>query len=387
MLRFFFFFMVMITVQNSSARWAEETLEQMSLKEKIGQLFVIGLHNAELGDEQQTNTLQANENCKSFTLELAQELIEQYKVGGVIFIGYGTLMHGVEGIRQMQSLSEIPLLIVQDFEWGLQMRYTDCMKLPFAMTLGAIQDDELLYRMGQEVGRQCKLMGVHINCAPVVDINNNPRNPVINYRSFGEAKELVARKALQFMLGLQNAGILACAKHFCGHGDVEIDSHLDLPTITHDLQRLEAIELYPFRRLIDAGVDAVMSAHIHVPALDDRLYSSVTLSSNAIQHLLKNRLGFHGLVMTDALNMKAVTRYFSPSEIALQAFLAGNHLLLLSEDVPASIEAIKTALEKEPLFLQELDARVLKILKAKESFMHTKRIKKVFFHISSERST
>lgn len=349
---------------------AEEMLQTLPLEQKIAQLFIIAIDNSEYlpADSEllTQSALFSNERAKKYNKSLAETLIKQYQVGGVHFIGYGTIESSLQAIGEVQALSGIPLLITQDFEWGLKMRLANGMKFPYAMTLGAIQDTHLIYQLGKEIARQCILLGVHINFAPVADIASNPLNPIINYRSFSSDKVNVATKAINLIHGLQDGGLIACAKHFCGHGDSDSDSHLALPILHHSLPDLIARELYPFQKLIAAGVKSIMTAHLHVPAIDSRENRSITLSYAAITELLQKQLGFSQLIITDALNMQAINGYFKPGEVELEAFLAGNDILLMSEDVPLAIATITKAINDGMINEAELDRRVLKILKIKE---------------------
>lgn len=370
MKKFYFILFTSLYCQDSNFSVAENILKTLSLEQKIAQLFIIGISNTQylLTPVIATNSLFSNEKEEKFTKDLAERLIIEYGVGGVHFVRYGTIESSMRAIKELQSLSKLPLLISQDFEWGLNMRLVDAIKFPYNLTLGAIKDNKLIYDLGKEIGRQCKLLGVHINFAPVADINSNPKNPIINVRSFGSDKYNVAEKCIQFMRGLQDAGIIACAKHFCGHGDTSVDSHIDLPVIAHDLARLHDLELYPFKQLIKAGIKAIMTAHMHVPAIDNRTNIPITLSSNAINNLLRKQLHFSGLVITDALDMQAISKYFNPGEVEIEAFVAGNDILLMSENVPAAISNFKKAIDLGRISLDDLDMRVLKILKTKEEF-------------------
>lgn len=329
--------------------WADSVLAEMSLEERIGQLFMVAAYTNRTADHEK---------------ELA-ELIERYKIGGLIFFQGGPERE-VRMYNRLQARSEVPLWIGMDAEWGLGMRLDSTISFPRQMTLGAVQDDSLIYAMGKEIARQCRRIGVHVNFAPVVDVNNNPRNPVINNRSFGEDKKNVARKGLAYMQGLQEHGVLANAKHFPGHGDTDTDSHHALPVIRHELERLREIELYPYYSLFDQGLASVMVAHLSIPALDSTPNQASTLSQNVVTELLKDDLDFEGLIFTDALNMKGVSKYYEPGEVDLRALMAGNDVLLFAEDVPKATEKIKEAVEKGELSKEELDESVRKILQAKE---------------------
>ncbi|MBL4706702.1 MAG: beta-N-acetylglucosaminidase, partial [Flavobacteriales bacterium] len=241
-------------------------------------------------------------------------------------------------------------------------------KFPKQMTMGAMQNDTLVYQMGKQVAAHCKRIGVHVNFAPVLDVNNNPNNPVINYRSFGEDRENVSRKGIQYINGLQDNGIMANGKHFPGHGDTDMDSHKSLPTVPHDRKRLDSVELYPFRNAFRAGLASIMVAHLQVPELDDTPNLATTLSPKVVAELLKNEMEFEGLVFTDALNMKGVSSYFEPGEVDVKALLAGNDVLLFSEDVPTAIAKIKEAIDNKEISEREITKRVVKILTHKVKF-------------------
>jgi len=360
---FLFSFLFLISVLNSGAtQWAIKRLKTLTLEQKIGQLFVSAtVVNPDMDD---TRIVKIVHDIDQTSIDV---LIKKYHIGGVLFLGKTvTPQEQLLFTRRLQKITNIPLFIAQDLEWGLDMRLKNVLKFPHNMTLGAIQKNDLIYQMGKEVGRQCKLLGVNINLSPVVDVNNNPKNPIINNRSFGEDKENVAQKSIAFMRGLQDVGIIACAKHFPGHGDTDVDSHLDLPKITHNAERLKTLELYPFAKIIEAGIKSVMIAHLEVPALEKRSGLPSTLSGSIVTDLLKKEMGFQGLVITDALNMKGVLKNHEVGTLGLKALLAGNDILLCPWDTPKAIEHIKTAIQKGIITEQELDAHVLKILQAKE---------------------
>jgi len=264
-----------------------------------------------------------------------------------------------------QTKAKTPLLISIDGEWGLAMRLDSTPQYPRQMTLGAIQNDSLIYQMGKQIADECKLMGIHVNFAPVADVNNNPENPVISVRSFGEDKYAVARKAYMYMAGMQDNGVMASGKHFPGHGDTDADSHKTLPTIPHSYERLDSLELYPFKYLFDRDLGSVMVAHLNIPSLDTTQNRASTLSKNVVTDLLKNKLQYKGLIFTDALNMKGASKYVTPGVVDAKALVAGNDILLFSENVPLAIEEIKKAVKNGEISQEEIDARCKKILKAK----------------------
>ena len=290
-------------------------------------------------------------------------LVEKYGIGGVIFFE-GSRDMQLDYTKRISSISRIPLIIAQDAEWGTGMRLREVEDFPYQMTLGALQDDSLIYRMGAAVAWQCHDIGVNLNLAPVADVNNNPMNPVINYRSFGEDPEKVAEKATMYMKGLQDNGIIACAKHFPGHGDTDTDSHTGLPVIRGDRSRFDRIELIPFRRLADEGIGAVMTAHISVPGLDAGGLPA-TFSKKVVTGLLRQESRFRGLILTDAMNMAGATMTF-PSGIAdAEALLAGNDIIEYSTDPIRAIEEIARRVEKGEIAVSEITDRCRKLLEAK----------------------
>ncbi len=347
---------ILLSIQHASAQilfepkrqWVDSVYEALNQKERIGQLFMVAAYSG----------------GKNYNESKILELIQAHQIGGLIFM-QGTPEAQAKQNNTYQAMAQVPLLIGMDAEWGLGMRLTGVKDYPRQMMAGATHDSVLAYRLGAVIAYQCNRMGVHINFGPVVDVNNNPKNPIINARSYGENKELVARLGIAYMKGLQDNGVMACAKHFPGHGDTETDSHKDLPTISKSITELEALELYPFKKLIDADVKSVMVAHLDIPALEQEPHVPTTLSKNTITNLLKDRLGFKGLVFTDALNMQGVTKYFQPGEADLRAFLAGNDVLLFSQDVPTAIDMIAQAIKEGKASKEELEKRVKKILAAK----------------------
>ncbi|MBX3102659.1 MAG: serine hydrolase [Bacteroidetes bacterium] len=330
--------------------WARETLGQMTLREKIGQLFMVDAFTSPVQDNR----------------KLLEKLITEHHIGGIIFMQGGP-MRQVYRANYLQNLSKYPLLVGQDAEWGLAMRLDSAISFPRNMTLGALANDSLLYQYGRVLAKQCRAFGVHACFAPVVDVNNNAQNPVINDRSFGQDRHTVTRKSLMLMRGLQDHGVIATAKHFPGHGDTDSDSHYTLPMVRFPRNRLDSLELYPFRQLIRQGVQSIMVAHLYVPALDSTPNLPSTLSRRVVQDLLRQELGFRGLVFTDAMNMGGVTRFYKGGEAELMALKAGNDVLLYPRDVPKAIDYIYKAITEEGSFTEsELNARVYRILLAKE---------------------
>lgn len=336
---------------NQGDQWADSVLSSLTIAQKIGQLFMVDAYSA----DSSINSAEV----------LAQ--INDYHIGGVIFFA-GTPDAQVRLTRQFQKASRVPLMIAMDAEYGAAMRLDSMVTFPYNMTLGAIDDEPLLYELGQEIGRTLRMLGVHINFAPVVDVNNNRDNPIINWRSFGDDPVRVGELGLQVMLGMQSQGILATAKHFPGHGDTDVDSHKALPVLDFDLERLSLVELPPFERLIDSGVGGVMVAHMELPRLDPTPHLPTTLSARVIDDLLIKRLGFKGLIFTDALNMAGVTQYHDQKSMGVKALLAGNDVLLFPENIGLMVEGIKAALRSGQLEQSLIDTKVRKILLAKYWF-------------------
>ena len=330
--------------------WVNAKFDALTEDERIGQLLMIRAHS---------------DKGPSHIAEVEQ-LIKDYQVGGLCFF-QGTPEKQAELTNRYQALSpKVPLMLSMDAEWGLGMRFKETgFSFPKQLMLGAVQDNRLLYEMGREVARQCRRLGVHINFAPVADVNNNPDNPVINTRSFGEDRYNVAAKCYMYMKGMQDGQVMACAKHFPGHGDTDVDSHYDLPTISHPINRLDSIELFPFEILSEHGIQSMMVAHLHVPALDNRTNRPTTLSHATVTDLLQNNIGFDGLIFTDGLGMKGVTQHHKPGEVEAEALVAGNDVLLLPEDVPAAFATIKKYLAEGKLNRAQFEASVKKVLAAK----------------------
>jgi beta-N-acetylhexosaminidase len=331
-------------------RWVDSMFQAMSPDQRLGQLFMIRAHSDKGADH----------------IAGVEKLIREYHVGALCFF-QGTPEKQVELTNRYQALTtHVPLMIAIDGEWGLGMRLKEgTISFPRQLPLGAIQDNFLLYEFGKEVGRQCRRIGVHVNFAPVADVNNNAANPVINTRSFGEDRQNVAVKSMQYAKGMQDNGVMACAKHFPGHGDTDVDSHLDLPVIRHNRERLDSIELYPFREMARQGVGSMMIAHLNVPALDSGLNRPTTLSRYTVTDLLRKELQFEGLAFTDALEMKGVTKHFKPGEVEAEALAAGNDMLVLPESMEAAFREIKRYLADGRILQAEVDEHVTRVLRAK----------------------
>ncbi|UCS95342.1 serine hydrolase [Echinicola marina] len=330
------------------SHWADSVFQTMSPEERISQLIMIPVYSNR--DKEHEDSIAS--------------LVEKYKVGGLIFFQGGPGRQA-SMTNRYQKISKVPMMISIDAEWGLGMRLDSTMSFPYQMALGGIEDESLIYEMGGEIARQAKRIGVNVNFAPVVDINNNANNPVIGFRSFGEDKENVTSKAMAYMKGMQDEHVLANAKHFPGHGDTNVDSHYGLPLISFSRERLEEVELYPFIKLMKNGLGSVMVAHMNIPVLDDTPNLASTLSKPIVSDLLKGEIGYEGLVFTDALNMQGVAKFYPPGIVDVKALLAGNDMLLNTMDVKTTISEVKKAIENGEITQEEIDRRVMKVLKAK----------------------
>ena len=329
-------------------QWVDSVFKSLTPEQRIAQLMVIRAHS----------------NLGADHVAKVTSDIQKYNVGALCFFQGGPVRQA-NLTNFYQGIAKTPLMITIDGEWGVGMRLDSVTKFPYQLTLGAMDDQRLVYEMGLAVGEQCKRLGIHVNYAPVVDINNNPNNPVIGYRSFGEDKYKVAKFGIAYMKGMQDAGIMACAKHFPGHGDVDVDSHLDLPVINKTREQLDSMELYPFRELLNAGVGSVMVAHLSIPSIDATEHVATSISKNSVTGVLRNDLRFQGLTFTDALEMKGVAKYFPGGVISVEALIAGNDMLCLPEDVGKAIDAIKEAITQNRLSWDDINSKVKKVLKAK----------------------
>lgn len=328
--------------------WVNITYDAMSLNERVGQLFML--------------SVASNQNKES--TDKIKKLIQEHHIGGVIFLRGGPLRQA-RLTNEYQSISKLPLMIGMDAEWGLAMRLDSTYAFPYNTTLGAITDSTVIEKVGYRIGVHAKRLGVHINFAPDIDINTNPDNPIIGFRSFGEDRETVAKAGIAFMRGMEKAGVLSTGKHFPGHGDTATDSHHALPIINFSKERLDSIELYPYRKLIKEGLSSVMVAHLSVPSLEIKEGFPSSLSEQIISGILKEEMGFEGLVFTDALNMKAVSNYAEEGEVELSAFLAGNDILLMPIDVEKAKAKLLEAFEEGRISESRLSESVKKILMAK----------------------
>ncbi|MDY7395192.1 glycoside hydrolase family 3 N-terminal domain-containing protein [Aureibaculum sp. 2210JD6-5] len=328
--------------------WVDSIMKTLTIDEKIGQLFMIPAYsNRDAQHEADVNAL-----------------IKKYHIGGLVFF-QGTPEKQIQMTNVFQNTSKIPLLVGFDGEWGLDMRLDNTYRFPWNMTLGAIQDESLIEEFGEMLGKHHSRIGIHVNFAPVVDVNINPANPIIGNRSFGEDPKNVASKAIAFTKGMQSQNVLANAKHFPGHGDTDADSHLTLPTIPFSKQRLDSVELYPYKELFKNGLASVMVAHLSVPEYEPNAKLPSSLSKNIVTDLLKEKMGFKGLIFTDALNMKGAANFSSSAEINLEVIKAGNDILLMPEDIPASFAKLQQAVADSIISVKRLDESVKKILKAK----------------------
>lgn len=336
-------------LEDSSSYWVDSVFNTLTPEERIAQLIIIEAFS-DKGPKYEADVMR---------------LIKQYKVGGIIFFQGGPTRQA-RLTNNYQAASKVPLWISMDAETGVGMRLDSTVEYPSQQMLGALTDNDLIYRMGVEVAQEFKRLGMHINFAPVADVNNNPKNPIISYRSFGEDKYEVAAKSIAYMQGMQDGGIMAVAKHFPGHGDTDVDSHYDLPVIPFGRDRLDSLELYPFREMIKHGLGGMMVAHMHIPQLDPTKNVPSTLSEPIVTGLLKQQLNYKGLIFTDAMVMKGVTKYFEPGEAEARALMAGNDVLERLNSVPKAINAVKKAIKNGDLTQEEIDRRCKRILAAKQ---------------------
>lgn len=335
-------------LDKKAVKYADSLYAKLSMDERIGQLYIVALY---------TNKDQNH-------ISGVRKLVEQERIGGIILM-QDDAEQEIALVNEFQKKSRVPMLFGMDAEWGLYQRIKTAHKFPWAMTLGAIQDNNLVYEMASKIAEDAKKMGIYWNFAPVVDVNTNPKNPIIGNRSFGSDVQNVIAKALAYAQGLQDNGVLAAIKHFPGHGDTDVDSHLDLPVVKHSLERLNKIELAPFKALMDKKIGGAMIAHLYVPQLEKGKNIPASISYDIVTNLLKNKFRYEGLVITDALNMNAVAKKYPAGELDLRAFKAGNDVLLFSQDVPTGKKLIKEALQKGEISEKRLEESVKKILKTK----------------------
>jgi beta-glucosidase-like glycosyl hydrolase len=358
------------TLDKAAAKWVDDTFKKMTLDDKVGQLVVSSLQSTYLPND-------------TDTFDAVADKVKRLRVGGFHVFGgsepvpnlllgdsYGSVILGqplaaASTLNRLQLLSALPLLTTADFEAGVGFRVSGATAFPRAMAIGAAGEDRLAYEAGRITAIEARALGVHVNFAPVADVNNNPRNPVINTRAFGERPDMVGHLASMYIRGLHAGGMLATLKHFPGHGDTDVDSHLGLPVIQRPREQLDAVELAPFRAGLAAGADAVMSAHVQLPALDPAEFSPATLSRPIVSGLLRGEMKFDGLIVTDSMGMDAVSRRLSPGDAAVAAVSAGNDIVLHSPDDAAAVAAIKAAAANGTIPAAQLDASVRRILRAK----------------------
>jgi beta-N-acetylhexosaminidase len=339
---------------NNSAKWVDSVFNSLSQDQRIAQLMVV-----RLSERTPKGILYYDDKV--------MDLVKKYNIGGVcLFQGNPTWQ--ATTVNKLQAAAQTPILMCIDGENGLGMRMDSIIPLNRQMMLGAVQDATIVYNYGKLVGEQCKRAGIQVNYAPVVDVNNNPNNPVINDRSFGEDKYKVATYGIAYMKGMQEAGVMACAKHFPGHGDVAVDSHKDLPVINKTMAQLDSLELYPFTQIFKAGVGSVMIAHLAIPAIDNTPNKPTSISYKNVTELMRNKLGYKGLTFTDALEMQGVKKYYPDGEASVQSIIAGNDMLCLPGDVPLSIKKIKEAIKKKKLSWVDIDEHCKKVLAAKYQY-------------------
>lgn len=338
----------LIEALQTESHWVDSVFNSLTPDERLAQLMIVeGYSN----------------QGKKYEKDLLM-LVKEYKVGGIIYFQGGPVRQA-RLTNKLQAASKVPLMLSMDAESGVGMRLDSCVQYPLPMLLGAARNDTFAYKLGAEIAYEFNRLGMHINFAPVADVNNNPKNPVISYRSFGENKEVVTSKSIAYMRGMQDNGVMAVAKHFPGHGDTDVDSHFDLPVITFKRHRLDSLELYPFRELIRTGTGGIMVAHMNVPRLDTTTKLPASLSRPIVTDLLQLGLGYQGMIFTDAMVMKGVTKYFEPGVAEVKALQAGNDVLERLVSVPTALKEIKKAINRGELSREDLDRRCKKILRAK----------------------
>ena len=336
-----------LAAQDAESRWVDSVYNSLNLEQRVAQLIC----------------MRANQPDQPFYSDVAK-YIKQYNIGGVCFFRADAEAQ-VKQTNDWQALAQTPLMVAIDAEWGLAMRVKNTIAYPYQMTLGALSDDELIYRMGQQIAEQCLRMGIHVNFAPVVDVNSNPANPIIGMRSFGENPEKVGEKGSSYALGMQSKGLITSMKHFPGHGNTSTDSHATLPTVTRTLDEVHDIELAPFRQMIANGVNGAMVGHLYFPAIEKVKNTSSSLSYGVVTELLKENMGFEGLIFTDGLDMKGVSEKVRQDSVPYVSFMAGNDVLILPTDVPFAIRTIKAAAERDPVAAQRVEESCKKILRYK----------------------
>jgi beta-N-acetylhexosaminidase len=337
-----------IELLKQEPKWVDSVFNKLNKRQKIAQMFFVAAY---------TN------KSKAFTDSIGK-VIRRERIGGLVFFQGGPGRQAAL-TNQYQKLARVPLLIASDGEWGLGMRLDSTIAYPYQMALGAVQNKELIYKMGLEVAKDFKRVGMHMNLAPDVDVNNNAKNPVINYRSFGENKYNVAEKGAAYLKGMQDGGLLVSIKHFPGHGDTDVDSHFDLPQLKFTKERLDTLEMYPFKELVKKGAAGVMVAHMNIPSLDATPNMPSTLSKPIVTGILKDEIGFKGIIISDAMGMKGVVKYFKDGEADVMGVIAGNDILELSENSKRAVKMVRQAIRDQRLTMERIDESVKKILTAK----------------------
>jgi beta-N-acetylhexosaminidase len=338
--------------QSPAEKWADSVFNTLNDDQRIAQLMVVRMSAP-------------GTNGKAVIYDTqVRDLINKYNIGSLCVFQGGPVQLA-NYLNEFQQLAKTPLMVCIDGEWGLGMRVDSIIGFPYQLTAGAVGNKQLIYDMGKAIGEQCKRMGIQVNYAPVVDINNNPANPVIGYRSFGEDKFKVGLFGSEITKGMQDAGIMACAKHFPGHGDVSVDSHYDLPIINKNKQQLTDLELYPFQEIFKAKVGSVMIAHLSIPAIDNTVNQPTSLSKKNVTDLLRTEMGFTGISFTDALEMKGVAKYYPSGEAAVQSIIAGNDMLCLPHDVKETIDGVRKAIKQKKLSWEDIYVKTKKVLMAK----------------------
>jgi beta-N-acetylhexosaminidase len=340
-----------LQVTPEAQAWVDKESRKLSRKEKIAQLMVIRLSEKQGGKD-------------VFFEEKVTRDIKKYNIGALCLF-QGNAVTQAQVVNRLQAIAKTPLMVTIDGETGVGMRYSDVEAFPNELTIGATSDPKLAYEVGAAIAKQCVRSGIHVNYAPVVDINNNPLNPVINVRSFGEDRKSVSDLGIAIMKGMQDGGVMACAKHFPGHGDVSVDSHYDLPVILKSRAELDALELYPFKEITKAGVGSMMMGHLYIPAIDSTKNQASSLSPKNVTSLLRNEVGFKGLTFTDALEMKGVAKFYPQGEAATQSIIAGNDMLCLPGDIKGSIKNVRKAIRKGKLTWDDINTKVDRVLIAK----------------------
>lgn len=355
-LLFILFVFVNVVAFGQKQRWVDSVFNSLSNDERITQLMVI-----------RTSSVDAKGNPIMFD-SLSNDWVTRYNVGAVCLF-QGSPLQQAALLNSIQAKAKTPIMVTVDGEWGLGMRFAGVKSFPYQLTMGALPDATLVYKVGQAIAEQCRRMNIHVNYAPVVDVNNNPANPVIGVRSFGEDKYKVALMGTRIMQGMQDHGVMACAKHFPGHGDVSVDSHYDLPVINKSMDQLQGLELYPFKEVFGKGIGSVMVAHLSIPAIDSTPNKPTSISYNNITQLMRKELGYTGLTFTDALEMKGVAKYYPSGEAAVQSIIAGNDMLCLPGDVLTTLDAIKKAIADGRLTWDNVNEKCKRVLAAKYDYV------------------